>query len=50
MKKKYSELTFSEINKILNRNWKKYDFCTAVDKNLKVLRLWNGRYKKNEKN
>ena len=46
MKKKYSEMTSTEIGRILSKNFKKYDFCTAVDKNIKVLRLWNGKYKK----
>ena len=49
MRKKYSDMTSTEIGKILDRNFKKYEFCTAVDKNIKVLRLWNGKYKKDEK-
>ncbi len=48
MRKKYSEMTSTEIGKILSRNFEKYDFCTAVDKNIKVLRLWNSKYKNNE--
>ena len=49
MRKKYSDMTSAEISKILDRNFKKYEFCTAVDKNIKVLRLWNSKYSRKKK-
>lgn len=38
-----NQYTVSQISSILDKNFKKYEFCEAVERNIKILHKWAGK-------